>query len=159
MPTTDDIITEIIRKEGDPTNDPNDSGGRTQFGISETANPEAWADGHVTEAEAREIYERKYVIGPRFDQIPDVYLRAQLIDFGVNSGPAVAIMKLQEILHVTVDGWIGPETLGALTQVHPEAVNNELVKSRVMMICRIVQKNPSQLRYLLGWAKRALEFL
>ncbi len=156
---TEQIITDILRREGDATNDPLDAGGRTKFGISERANPDAWADGDVSEDEAREIYRRKYVVGPGFDRISDHYLRAHLVDYGVNSGPSVAIMKLQEILGVTVDGVLGPETLNRLVQEHPEAVNNQLVIKRVLMICRIVKKNPSQLKFLEGWVTRALDFL
>ena len=160
MPTTHDVITDVLKREGDQeTHDPLDSGGRTKYGISEAANPEAWADGQVSEAEAREIYERKYVVGPGFSTIPDPFLRAQLIDFGVNSGPMIAIMKLQEIVGADVDGVLGPQTLGLLKTIHMETVTESLVKSRVKMICRIVTKNPSQLRFLSGWINRALEFL
>ena len=162
---TDDIITDVLKREDDEeTNDPLDAGGRTKYGISEKANPEAWADGKVDEEEARRIYERKYVIGPGFDKVTDFQLRAQLVDFGVNSGPMIAIHKLQEVLQtadptVDVDYILGPQTLGAITQWHPEAINNALVKARVKMICRIVTKNPTQLKWLNGWVNRALEFI
>lgn len=159
MPSISDVITNVITREGKPTNDPVDAGGRTAYGISEHANPDAWADGHVTEEEARAIYHRKYVISPGFDQIADTQLQAQLIDYGVTSGPAVAIQKLQEILHVTVDGVLGPETLGALKTVHAEDANNLLVAARVRMIGKIVSKYPAQLKFVNGWLNRALEFL
>ena len=153
-------IDDVLRREGDKdTNDPLDEGGRTKFGISEKANPEAWADGVVTEDEARAIYERKYIKGPGFDKIPDAHLRNQLIDFGVNSGPSVAIGKLQEVLGVTVDHVIGPETLGALSKIPSALVSTQLVAARIKMICRIVTKNPTQLKWLNGWVNRALEFL
>lgn len=160
MPTIDDIITDILVKEGGPkvTNDPLDAGGRTQYGISEASNPLAWLDGKVTEEEARAIYLQKYVIWPRFNLVPPS-LQTQLIDYGVNSGPLIATMKLQTILGMDADGVIGPKTLAALSLADPKWVNNELVKARVEMICRICQKNPSQLKYLLGWARRALSFL
>ena len=157
-PSIDQIITDIEYREGGSkaTTGPD---GRTQYGISEKSNPEAWLDGKVTESEARFIYENKYVKNPGFDKIADRHLQAQLIDFGVNSGPSVAIMKLQEILHVTVDGVLGPETLGALKGITADEVNTLLVVSRIKMICRIVQKNPSNLRFLSGWCNRALEFI
>lgn len=154
-----DVIGDIIRREGGFVHDPNDKGGRTQYGISERSNPEAWKDGKVTEAEAREIYERKYLKGPGFDKVKDLQLRSQLVDFGVNSGPMIAIMKLQEILGVSVDGVIGPQTLGALELIHSEDVNTALAISRLKMIARIVQKNPSQLKFLVGWVSRCCEFL
>lgn len=156
----DRIIDDILRREGErETNDPLDPGGRTKYGIAERSNPTAWADNIVTEAEAREIYRQKYVVRPGFDRIPDARLRAQVVDFGVNSGPMIAIMKLQEILGVTVDGILGPITLHQLVQEHPAFINTELVKKRVQMLVRIVKKNPSQMKWLEGWINRALDFL
>ncbi len=154
-----DAISDIIAREGPPSNDPNDSGGQTAFGISEKSNPEAWKNGPPTEAQARAIYEQKYVKSPGFDKIADKQLQAQLIDFGVNSGPAIAIMKLQSILGVQEDGVLGPNTLAILATLHPEDVNNCLVAERVKLIGRIVSKNPSQLKFLNGWLDRSLQWL
>ena len=160
MPSiNDDIIDHEIALEGPPTNDPQDVGGRTQFGISERSNPQAWADGKVTEEEARAIYETKYLTHPGFHHILDVPLRRQLVDFGVTSGPQLAIMKLQTLLHVEADGILGPITLTALANVHPETINTQLVVARLIMICRLVQKVPADLKYLTGWVTRAAEFL
>lgn len=161
---TTDIITDVIKREVGETgdaivNDPSDGGGRTQFGISERSNPEAWKDGHVTEEEARAIYERKYVLGPGFDRVQNENLRAQLVDWGVNSGPSVAISKLQALLNVEVDGHLGPHTLAAIASCDPIGLNNHLMVERVKMIGRIVQKNPSQLKFLGGWLNRTCEFL
>lgn len=157
----DTIIGDVIKREGGATatNDPADPGGRTQFGISERANPGAWADGKVTEEEAREIYKKKYVFGPKFDKILDPGLQAHLIDWGVNSGPSIAIQALQRVLKVTVDGVLGKETFHALEQHNPILVNNAVLKERVLMLCRVVQKNPAQLKFLTGLVSRALEFI
>lgn len=156
-----EIIDEILIAEGGPklTNDPADAGGRTQWGISERSNPQAWTDGHVTEAEARAIYERKYVQAPGFDKIKDSKLQAQLVDFGVTSGPAIAVQKLQEILRVKVDGILGPKTLAAIEVEDPRYLSNKLAASRIQMIGRIVQKNPSQIKWLNGWINRAISFI
>lgn len=156
----DKIIDDVIQKEGGSrmTNDPNDFGGRTQFGIAESSNPLPWKDGKVTEDEAREIYKRKYYFGPGFDKIENPRLQGQMVDFGVTSGPRLAIQKVQEIVGAEVDGVLGPETLGKISTFQGD-VNRELVKSRIKMIGRIVVKNPSQLKFLNGWLNRALEFL
>ena len=161
MPTINDIVSDVIKREGGAkaTNDPADGGGRTQYGISEKSNPEAWADGRVTEEEARAIYEKKYVIYPGFDKVQDDRLRAHLVDFGVNSGPQVAVSKLQEILGVVVDGVLGVRTLDALNARRADDLNNRLVASRVRMIGRIVSKVPSQLKWLNGWLDRSLSFM
>lgn len=157
MPTVSDIISNEIKIEGAPTNDPADKGGRTAFGISEKSNPSAWANGAPTEAMARAIYQQKYVTGPGFDKIEDSGLQSQLVDYGVNSGPMIAIQKLQAIVGVEVDGVLGPATLAAIPSF--PNLNNLLVGARIRMIGKIVQKNPSQLKYLEGWLDRALQFV
>lgn len=156
----DEIITSVEVAEGGDriTVDPSDKGGRTQYGISEKSNPDAWKDGVVTEKEARKIYFNKYVKGPKFDQILNPNLQAQLIDYGVNSGPAIAIQKVQTILGIHVDGILGPASLGAINTTTIN-LNNRLVGERIKMICGIVVKDPSQLKYLAGWVNRAIEFL
>lgn len=156
-----EIITGVIKREGPATSDPVDHGGRTSLGISEAANPAAWADGVVTTDEAQAIYLQKYVIGPHFDQITDDWLKAQLIDFGVTSGPALAIVKLQTILELKPDGVLGPITLAAANAMRgsPIWLSNRLVAARVQMIGRLVAKNPTQVKFLNGWLNRALEFL
>jgi len=156
-----DVIDDVIVREGGAktSNDPADKGSRTQYGISERANPKAWEDGKVTEAEAREIYERKYIRYPGFDKITDKRLQSQLIDFGVNSGSFLAIQELQKILHVNADGILGPKTLEALSAANPKVVNNALVVSRLKMIGRLLVRNPNQHKFALGWISRCCEFL
>jgi lysozyme family protein len=153
------IIDDILRREGGAVDHPADKGGRTNFGIAERSHPEAWADGKVTEDEARAIYLKKYVVGPGFDRVADPLLMAHLVDFGVNSGPSIAIQKLQSILGVKVDGVLGPKTLDALSARDAREVNNLLVGERIKMIGRIVLKDRSQLAFLNGWLNRCCEFL
>lgn len=142
------------------TNDPTDAGGRTQWGISEKSFPGAWADGKVTEQEAREIYLQKFVVGPGFSKIPPSHAKVQaiLVDWGVNSGPMLATQYLQRLLVVPVDGIFGPDTLAALEKAEPSLLASKLTRERVKMLARVVTKNPSQLKYLLGWVERAFSF-
>lgn len=156
------ILDAVIRAEGGSkvTNDPTDSGGRTQYGISERSHPAAWIDDKVTEEEAREIYRAKYVVGPHFDQIDDKQLQHLLVDWGVNSGPSIAIKNLQRAIGVEDDGVIGPATLSAIAgYADQRALTNKLVADRIRMIIRIVQRDKSQLRYLGGWTERTLSFI
>lgn len=155
------IIDALLIREGrdKETNHPEDKGGRTKWGISERANPKAWADGDVTEAEAREIFETKYVNGPGFDKISDPSLRESLIDFGVMSGPGLAISKLQSILKVDQDGILGPKTLAAIAVWEPRRLTNKLALERVKMASRIVKRDPTQLKFIEGWINRFSEFV
>lgn len=158
MTATDDLITSIILEEGPPSANPLDAGGRTAFGISERANPQAWQHGAPTEEAARAIYMQKYVLGPHFDLLP-LPLQTQMVDYGVNSGPYIATSKLQAILRVPIDGKVGPATLAALAQTDGRIVNNALVAARVRMIGNLVHTKPSQVTFLNGWLDRALQFL
>ena len=158
------IIDAIIKAEVDPndpskvTNDPADAGGRTQWGISERANPEAWADGQVTEQEARDIYERKYVRSPGFSNIHDFKLKHLLVDFGVNSGPTIAVKALQDAVGATPDGILGPDTLAKLDALDAKLVTNRVVDARLRLIGRIVSKDWKQAKFCGGWIGRALDF-
>lgn len=162
MSEFDKVIDDVLVREGGAkvTNDSQDAGGRTQFGISERSNPEAWADGKVTEREAREIYLKKYVVGPGFHRIPPSHkhTQTQLIDFFVLSGYEATI-KLQEILKVKADGIFGSKTLAAMLGTDDRTLNNLLMAARVRMIGRIVKKTPSQLKWINGWLERATSFL
>ena len=155
------IIKEVIQREGGATatNDPSDAGGRTQYGISERSHPKAWLDSQVTLAEAIDVYHQKYLKGPGFDRITDPRLRSQLVDYGVNSGPGVAIQKLQSVLKVEIDGILGPKTLAVANAADPVLLGNKLALERVKMIGRIVNKNSGQAKFLNGWLDRALSFL
>lgn len=156
-----DLIDSIILREGGSkaTNDSSDRGGRTQYGISERSNPEAWKDGKVDYEEARKIYQRRYL--EPFKGLETYIFYEQLVDFGVTSGPRLAIQKLQEILGMEVDGIVGEETLAKVSESSSfsRVLNNNLLASRIKMIGRIVQKNPSQVKFLSGWLNRALEFI
>jgi lysozyme family protein len=153
------IIDEVIRREGlKDTNNPNDSGGRTKYGISERWNPEEWRNGPPTLDRARQVYRQRYIEQVGFDKVQPTFLQEQLIDFGVNSGPQSALMHLQKILGVAQDGKMGPATLGTIALRDPIRLNNALVDDRVLMLVRIVQKRPKDLEYVFGWVTRALSF-
>ena len=166
----DAVIDAVIQREGGAkaTNDPLDPGGRTQYGISERANPEAWRDGQVTAQEAREIFLSKYVVWPKFHTIPasHKWTQEQLIDFGVHSGPSQATMKLQECLNeagadpkLKIDGDFGSKTLQVLTGLDDRSINNLLMAARIRLLGRVVQKNFNQLNKLSGFLGRALGFM
>lgn len=159
--TNDEIVTDILLREGGLVDDPLDHGGLTFAGVSKVSHPELWVNGPPSMEQVKQLYLERYIKGPGFDQIPASHdaLKHQLVDFGVNSGPMIAIMSLQRVLGASQDGKIGSKTLSALTDSDVRYVNNKLVKERVMMFARICKKAPSQVRFLSGWLDRALSFL
>jgi lysozyme family protein len=161
-----DVIASLIQREGGFSDHPHDPGGPTNYGITQ-ATLQWWLKRPVTVRDiqaitpelASEIYTTLYVKNPGFDQlgVPE-YLQAQLIDFGVNSGPRLAVMKLQTLLGVHPDGDIGPQTKEALLKSEPRTLNNLLAIERLKMIGRIISRDKSQAVFAAGWINRACSF-
>lgn len=123
--TIDEILTDVLRNEGGYVNDPRDAGGETNHGITKAvarANGYAGAMRDLTQAQALDIYRGQYVIKPGFGLVANVSaaVAAELVDTGVNMGPAVASRFLQRALNLltdhglAVDGIVGNGTVAAL---------------------------------------------
>ena len=172
-----DVIDDIIRREGSEfTNDPNDGGGPTRWGITGETLCEDRRDtgGYVpqtddeiieavralTEAKARAIYIRRYIFKPRFGEIKHPELRALLIDAGVLHGRHRAARWLQESVGgLETDGIVGPVTLAAVNGRQWRNVYLKLLARRYRGFVYFVKRKPSQLKWLGGWTNRANEFL
>lgn len=128
--TIDQIIDTTIGKEGGYSDHPADRGGRTMWGITEVV---ARANGYTGEMRAmprdtaKRIYRAQYFEKPGFAAVALVSPRIaeKLFDTGVNMGPAIPALWLQEWLNglnnggkdyadIREDGDIGPATVGAL---------------------------------------------
>ncbi|HEX8442863.1 MAG TPA: glycosyl hydrolase 108 family protein [Allosphingosinicella sp.] len=126
----DDLIDEVIGREGGYSNHPADRGGATRWGVTERV---ARAHGYRGDMrsfprdEAVAIYRRIYWIRPGLDRVAEHAPRiaAELIDTGVNMGPDTAAGFVQRALNalnrgatdypdIAVDRKIGPRTLEAL---------------------------------------------
>lgn len=164
-----EIVKAVMLREGwdKETNDPSDSGGRTKFGISEAAHPEAWVDGDVTQPEAEDIFFRRYV--HPFRGVTNLPLLHQLVDWGVTSGPETVAKILQQLVGAAVDGDIGPQTAAAIEAYPggtlfgvavPGAVllNLAVQKARALHYAAIAKRRPKDLKFLLGWLNRTFEF-
>lgn len=160
------FLTRLFTREGGRSNHVSDRGGETAYGISKRAFPEVWANGPPTREDAERVYRTVFYTSPGIDQIPDLHLREQVFDFGVNAGPKQAVQLLQLLLGVVADGVLGPETLkklhaypaGVLYGVTlPPMVNLNLAyeTARVAYYAKLVQKDPAQAVFLRGWQSRA----
>lgn len=68
----------------------------------------------LTLEEAEVIYRKSYWIQSGGDLLP-AGLDYAAFDFGVNSGPATAVKRLQKVVGVTQDGAVGGQTLAAVS--------------------------------------------
>jgi lysozyme family protein len=170
-----ELIDELIEREGDYVSHPADKGGPTRFGITEAvarAHGYGGAMAELPRDEAAAIYRRLYWLRPRFDQVAEraPRLAAELFDTGANMGPAVAATFLQRALtalnrngtdypDLTPDGRIGPVTLAAL-DAFLEArskIGGETVLLRALealqgeRYLRLAEKRPANEAFLYGW--------
>lgn len=125
----DILIDDVLRAEGGYVNNPNDPGGETMYGITVAtarANGYTGAMKDLPKEVARQIYYKRYVVEPGFDKLLDKapYVAAELVDSGVNLGPAWPAKWLQIALNafndggtlypdLVVDGKLGPATYAA----------------------------------------------
>ena len=164
--TDNDIISDILEREGGFVNDPADAGGPTCYGITQRTLSE-WRLRPVSvqeirelpEAEARAIYLDRYIVRPGFNLIESPAIRASVVDMGVNHGVYQATRSFQRVLGVTEDGMIGPVTLGKLDDVSERAVLAKLAAERVRLYGRIISAKPEQAKFASGWLNRAAEFV
>lgn len=124
------VINEVLEKEGNYVNHPNDPGGATRWGITEKTARDFGYSGDMKDFSREDAYtilEKNYWYLPGFNKIDKLSpaLALELCDTGTNMGPTVGIKWLQRWLNaynnmgayyadIVVDGTIGPATLNAL---------------------------------------------
>jgi lysozyme family protein len=141
------------------TNIPGDMGGQTYAGIARVPNPdwEGWALIDKGQTPPKEIVMRFYKtrIWDRVkgDELP-TGLDYLVYDFGVNAGPGQSAKLLQRIVGAVDDGVIGPKTLALVKAKDPTEVIEAFSDQKEAFYEAIVQRNPTQAKFLKGWKNR-----
>jgi lysozyme family protein len=151
-----------MANEGGFTDNPNDHGGPTNYGITQ-ADLARWrgtsisaADvKNLTVSEAEEIYEAFYWDPLECDQIQDQGIATAILDCGILNGIGTCARMAQQVVGVAVDGHIGPETIDAINAFSRAQFINKLIAELLSRYKAIVDSNPSQEVFLKGWAARA----
>lgn len=169
------LLNEIIKIEGGYSNDPADSGGETNFGI--TVKTARAADYHgpmetMPKWVAREIYSQEYWDTVGADEIVPLSksVVAELVDTGVNQGPGTAVKILQRSINVliidsddlrteslVVDGIPGSGTVAAVK--YYLSTRDEDVLLTVMNVLqgfnyiKLAERRKKDERFIYGWFK------
>lgn len=177
----DECVNVVIGFEGGFSDHPQDSGGKTKYGITEATLNAAFKVGIVshnnikdlTVEEAKTIYKVNYWDKCKCDDLPkplDLYV----FDTAVNCGVGTSAKFLQEVINKVVgadilaaDGIIGAMTIGAvegwLSRYKPDCtfpvffLCNLFMDRRLQYYSNIVAKNGSQIVFLRGWLNRVLK--
>ena len=99
------IIDDVLKVEKGYVDHPNDRGGPTNYGITVAVARKNGYEGDMRDLPvslAREIYRKRYIVEPQFDKVAmlDAKVGHELIDTGVNMGPARASEFFQRCLNV-----------------------------------------------------------
>lgn len=173
MDDDDAIIAAVIKREGSAfTDDPNDLGGPTKFGITAALLSDYLGRtamgaeiANLTLQEAQAIYREMFFVRTHADLLGSVALRGTLVDYAVNCGPDRAIRALQRVLGVTVDGKLGPKTAAAANVKDGRRVSLLLLADRERHNGRMVtddahwrhRGSEGQAANAAGWASRVAE--
>lgn len=169
----DTMISGLITREGSTyTNNPNDNGGPTKYGITQTT---ARANGYtgdmrdLDEATARNIYKNVYWLQPKFDQLAliDEKLAEKVLDIKVNGGNGVGFIQraLNTLNYMGVpfadlvaDGNLGPASFGALQAYYKQrgALGQTTLYQMVqaqqsVRYMTLAEANKTQEQFSFGW--------
>lgn len=172
--TLKELLDALILAEGGYVDDPNDSGGKTMYGVTEAVarqNGYMGAMSALPRSVAESIYTKRYWTGPGFDKVAALApsVAAEMFDCGVNMGPGTAVKFLQRVLNsynrqgklykdTGVDGQLGPGALTALTAclksrgyVAEGTILKGIVCLRGARYLELAEAKESQEEFVFGW--------
>ena len=156
----EECLARVLKHEGGYVNDPLDSGGRTNLGVTQRV----WEEfvGHpVSEADMRALtpqkvapmYKIKYW-NPSYCAVLPKGLDYVVFDFAVNAGTGRSVKTLQSSIGLLADGVIGPRTMAAINGANAKDLINKFSDARADFYQGIVTRKPDQVRFINGWLNR-----
>lgn len=149
----------ILRWEGGFVNDPNDSGGATNKGVTLATyrrykGEGATVDGlkAITDEEWTAIFKQMYWDKFKADEIQSQCVANLCVDWYWMSGTK-AIKYVQRLIGATEDGIVGKQTLARLN-AKGDGLVLHIYNYRKDFYHRIVASRPTQKRFLRGWLNR-----
>lgn len=173
IPDFEKAVKNVLEREGILTDDPDDSGGLTKYGISQKSFPNMDIK-NLTREHAIEIYRDLYWDRAGASKIQSQLIAEELFDTAVNMGVTTAVTILQRSVNrlskmlcdagyssqktvLYVDGIFGPNTENAANRLVARwdttlwKIMNYLQFSQYEML---VQNRPANAKFLLGWINR-----
>lgn len=139
-----------------------DRGGMTYAGIARNMNPQ-WGGWRLIDAGqevpaqlVRDFYKANYWDNIRGDDLTYQSTAQSIFDFHVNAGKPARVLA-QLVVGVTPDGAFGPKTIAALNAYDPEKFVMAYALAKIARYRDIVQRDRSQIKFLLGWINRTLK--
>lgn len=162
----------LFKDEGSSyTDDPDDSGGPTKWGVTLKAysqfmgrpvDPEEIRA--LTIEQVSPFYEDRYWEAMLCDKMRDAGTAIAIFDTGVLSGTSAAQVIAQQALvlcgaELTMDGIIGPTTVELLNQVPRAKFLSSFTSILLRRIDDIIARRPKDEKFRKGWINRAQRLL
>jgi len=158
-------INGVLKNEGGYTKDVIDRGGETYCGISRKYFPR-WAGWQVIDESDHfdgrldslviDFYKEYFWDALRLEGVEDDFIAGMLLNIAVNQGKKSVVKKVQRILKVSVDGFIGPVTIQALNDTPRDTFVYQFILETVELYTHIINTDRGQKRFITGWLNRAI---
>jgi lysozyme family protein len=146
----------LLELEGSATDDPDDAGGYTEFGLSERFLKSHNLPRPKTAEEARPIYEKYFFYDHKFDLLPRK-IACYAFLMGVLVGPQFVVRLLQKVVRVPADGKLGPITLGAIKSMNEKFLLEMLAAHMCDHLLNVSNfRWGRNKKFLIGWLRRNL---
>jgi lysozyme family protein len=173
VPDFKKAVKNVLEREGILTDDPDDSGGLTKYGISQKAFPNIDIT-NLTREQAIEIYRELYWERSGASKVQSQLVAEELFDTSVNMGVTTAVTIMQRSVNklskmlcdagyksknlmLSTDGIFGSRTQEAVNSVVSRwdstlwKIMNHLQFSQYELL---VESRPANAQFLLGWINR-----
>ena len=150
------MVKYIQPNEGCYSNNPDDKGGETKYGITKRWYPEEDIK-NMSRQRANAITYRDYWLSKKLDQLP-AELSGPVFDHLYNVGPEQGLKNFHNSLGIksTKEGRIiGPLTMQKLSEIPVDQALDNFISAVIKHYEEIVKNDPSQKKYLNGWINRA----
>ena len=153
----------LIEKEGGYSDDPQDSGGKTKYGISQSSYPNLNILT-LTLEDAKNIYFKDFWVAYKCEQIKNEDLVSLYFNSCVNMGGRQAVKILQKALNyfslkVNVDGIMGQQTIAAISNLSISETTYFISFYKLELskyYLSLVNEKSSNIKFLKGWLNRIL---
>lgn len=145
----------VLKSEGGYIDDPRDSGGRTNLGVTQ----KVWEEytGHevdekvmrsLTPEKVAPLYEQRYW-RPTYCEVLPRGLDLLIFSMAINGGPGRSVKLLQSCLGCVADGQIGPRTMALIKSANVADLIKRFSEAR-----RNYYRSLNKPMFLNGWLNR-----
>ena len=149
----------ILHHEGGYVNHPKDPGGETNMGVTKRVYEDFGGTKdmkELTKEDVEPIYKKNYWDRVKGDDLPEG-LDLMIFDFAVNAGTGRAAKFIQRLVNTTVDGGIGPNTLGKIKEYVVTYGIEETITSYALMRQNYYESLSTFDTFGKGWTRRVSE--